>query len=931
MDNRKRPMTSPLELSSHCWRIIICAFALISFFEANAAENPQATAAFDQAMGSFKIEVFDRAEKEFGEFVAKYPDAPQVSEAILLQARARFQMKQYDGAVELLSGRLAQAGELSDRYHFAIAEAEMARQNFAAASKAFRTVLESFPDSPLRLQAAKGEALAEFEAQKLLKREDQNFTRTIELLKEKAGAFQQAASTSTNDSEVVLGHLLLAEAYFQQKNYRAAEETLKEVENRKLPPEIEWLKQHLMAISSFADNRPDTALQYASNCVVVARSGNMGVREASALRLQAEILNKTKPDEAIRAYQQIIQIKDIPVNQTRQAVLALAGLMVEQNRLTNAIAELHGFLAQNSTNRLPADVERSQAVGLDLIQLTLGELQLRQFYTLSASPTPTNAPSASVLTNLLLQARTQFDAVIAITNTPHAGKAHLNRGWSFWEETKLAGAPNRLSDAEADFRAAAEKLPLSESKATAVFKMAECQFQRRDFTNALQNFAAFLSNYADLPEIKSKLFDQALYDIVRANVELGNFEAAEAALSKLLNEFAAAAFADDALFYYGQSLLKRGRAQDARRFLVDFEKRFATSELLPKARLAIARSYVDELKWPEAIGAYDQWLKSYTNHSMRAEAAFHRAWTFHRANQDTNALPAFTNFVVTFPSSPLAPLAQFWVAEHFYRQGDYENAELNYGLVERYQAAPQLRYQSRLMAAKSALLRDKPSDAFGILTNLLSDPNCPASVRPEAFFVFGDVMLKQADTVMKQPGGIGTNKFTEAINVFTVITNQYPTSRVEPLARGKIANCYFQLAAITTNATFYAHARDEYSRVMNSPIADISTRSQAEVGLATVLEAESEFRSAEEQKPLLRQALGHYLNVLFGKGAQLEKGEQPDLFWMQKAGVAAGRLAERLQMFSQAVRIYERLGSEFPGLRPLVEKKLRELQDRNRS
>jgi tetratricopeptide (TPR) repeat protein len=343
--------------------------------------------------------------------------------------------------------------------------------------------------------------------------------------------------------------------------------------------------------------------------------------------------------------------------------------------------------------------------------------------------------------------------------------------------------------------------------------------------------------------------------------------------------------------------------------------------------MMIARAYVQEGDWPTALQQYERWLAAYTNHPARPQVEFDRALTYYQSGQETNALSRFTNIVSQFPASDLAPWAQYWIADYYFRQGDYQPAEINYQLAAKLVqnqllsqpmslVGAELGFRARLKAGQCALLRDKPSDAPAYLTNLINDPNCPPDIRAEAYFILGDVALKEAPP----PGA--TNSFEGAIKYFNRILVNFPTNRLEPLARGKIADCYLQWAAQDTNK--FLAAANEYRLILASPLAEVPARSQAEVGLAIILEKQARQRPLPEQRRLLDQALQHCLNVFHGK--HVRKNERPDQFWFKEAGLMAGRLAEQLQQVPQAISTYERLVRELPALRANLEKKLEALK-----
>jgi tetratricopeptide (TPR) repeat protein len=277
----------------------------------------------------------------------------------------------------------------------------------------------------------------------------------------------------------------------------------------------------------------------------------------------------------------------------------------------------------------------------------------------------------------------------------------------------------------------------------------------------------------------------------------------------------------------------------------------------------------------------------------------------------------------------LAPLARYWIAEYSYRHGDFYGAETNYVMIGT-NGSSGLRWQSRLMAAKAAFLRDRPSGARYHLTNLLNDTTCPPDLMAQAYVMLGDVASKEAETAVAQNQSQSMSnivrQFEEAITSFDVVLKIFPTNSLEPLARGKIANCYFQLAGLDTNRYAYTLAVNEYNKVMTNSIADVSTRSHAEVGLANALEKQADQQPAAEQKPLLERALNHCLNVVYKRNVRVERGELADPFWVKRAGLRAGQIAERLRMFDQAIELYAQLQAEIPQMRAELESKVEALK-----
>jgi len=892
------PIALSLRLSISVW--LLCLFICCG---ARAADPPEADAAFNAAVKAFQDKYYEIAEKQFGEYVTKYPQSPRVPDVVLLQAQCRFELKNHNAVIDLLTKLKANAGKLADQYQYWIAEAQFHRPDLAAASQSYGELLAAHPDSPLRLQASYGQAFSQYKLG--------NFSRTVELLKDPASAFQRASQNNTNEAFVIRGYLLLGEALFEQKSYRTVQETLSVLTNRNLTAEVDWQRQSLIAHSAFADQRAAEALTITTNLIALAVAADKPVLHASSLILQAEILQRIEPEQAIQAYEKITQIKGAAPSQSRQALLRAVDLEIARDRLTNAVTRLENLLSQNPQDAI-----------VDLIRLTLGELRLKQFYALMDKSSPPSGPAtAAAATNLLHQAKTNLTFIINVrTNSELLGKAYLNQGWSLWEEGRLTATPARIGESRAAFEAAVARLTVPEDRAVARFKLADCQLEQNDPTNAILNYELLIENHSDLRQAKTNLFNLALDNLLRASVRINDLARARAALQRNLDWFPTNLLSHQGMLTYGQALLDDSPGE-ARSALSDFLRRFTNSPIVPDVQLAIAKSHAYETNWVSAIQEYDRWIGRYTNHISFPHAAFDQAWVYYRSGDETNALKLFTNYVARFPTNNLAPLAQYWVADYFYRQQAWDTAEINYKLLIQNTnlVNSDLGHQSRLMAGKSAFFRlayDNARDYLAPFVSTFGDVTNPPPAVLEAFMVLGDVELSTLVTGETNRW----NKYGNAITVFSrVATKCGVGTRWEPLARGKMAACHVQLAEFDPSRL--DAAATNYYQAMISRFADVTTRSEAQVGFGHVLELQAKLKPEPARRALLEQALEHYLKAFYA-----ENEKRPDPYWVKTAGLKAADLAVHLNLYDQAKRTYTRLLNQLPSLSQTIEAKLQALE-----
>jgi TolA-binding protein len=801
--------------------------------------------------------------------------------------------------MRLLKGSLGTAGALTDQYLFWMGESNLQKANYQEAGEAYARLLKDYPQSSARLAASYGAALTAFRLN--------DAVRSIALLRPADSDFQKAAAASTNTLLIARGYLLLAEAQMLRKDYPAARETLNDARLTNLAPEMEWLRQQLLTRLEISQDSRTAALSRTTNLVSLAQTLKQPSLLASAYSLQAEVFQLLeKPFQAAEAYDKILTIPSLPGPMLRSTLQRIVDMLSAQNQITNAIYRLTQFIAQHP-----------QDPSLDSLHLSLGELQLKQFRTLANS---TNAALA-LAAPYLEAARTNFEFVAnQLTNSPFVGKALLNRGWVFWEQARVSDQPAKLVEGQAAFEAAVRRLPKSEDQATARFKSADCQYRLRDFNGAVTNYLTLLQIYDDSPQIKNALFDQVYYQLVRVRLDQNDLPNAADAVDNLLRVFPTNPLTEHALLLYAQALNENGRSGPARESLSNFTRNFPHSTLKPEAELALARTYVRERDWTNALEGYNRWLTNYTQHPARPQAFFDRAWVSDLAQQETNAFSYFTAFLTNFPTHPLASSAQNWVGNYYFNQDNWREAERSYQIVYENTNWPptELTYRARLMAAKTAFMRQGYNDAKGYLTNLIEDVACPLTIKPEAYFMLGDVVLEQPPA--------STNAliaFTEAIKVFQSITRQYPTNRLTPLAWGKIGDCHANYAAETPNS--YSDATNAYQHVLDWKATEVPVRvrNQADFGMGGCLEQMAKSRPPPEAKPILEAALDHYLNVVYGKNIG---SEQPDPFWLKRSIQAAGRLlAEPLNRKQDAIQIYERARESLPSLKTTFDEKIKNL------
>jgi TolA-binding protein len=888
------------------WIIALTLFVFSSLSERLAAQTPEEMRLFNAAALGFEDGNYSWAERQFGEFIQKFPQSSRLPEAILFQARAALAQQKLKVALDLLSAHLNKADRWADQYRYWLAQAHIQGTNYQAAADMFAQLIKEFPTSIRLLEASYGEAKARFKLG--------DYRRVIQLLQTSDGTFQKEARARPNDEFVLRGYLLLGEALLEQKDYGEAEKIIERLGERDLTPEFQWHRQYLLCRVQIADQRLEEALANGTNLLALAATTGQRNLRADSVILTGEILEQLhRWEAAVEIYTNNLA-ETMSAEHRRQALLKIAELTLAQNKIADAAQKMEQFFAQ-----YPQDAAS------DVALLTLGELQLKEYCTGIQSNRSTEASTSlstnlSLSTNSLQRALVHFDRLIAnFSQSPFWGKAQLNKGWCLWEQ-------GRIPESQIAFKAAAENLPLSDDRAVARFKLADAQFALKDYTNALQNYRSVLRDFVNLPRVKTALFDQALYQILRASLEANDLTGAAEAMKEILQGYPESPFTDRSLLLVGQQLTLAGNPREARAVFRDFTNRIPDSPLLPEVELTVARSYGQEKNWDAAIRAYDGWIDRFATNSLRPRAEFYRARANALAGRETNALSLFTDFVAQFPTNELAPRAQYWIAEHYFREQNFTNAEIHYeSLSQRaYWPKTYLTYRARMMAGLAAFARQSWRNAEGHFTALINDNYVVTNhsdLAAEACFALGDTILK-GDADPANPLG----RFDEAKEAYRKIFLQqlHADGRIIALAWGAIGNCYLQMGAADKN--YYTNAIEAYQQVLGpSSAADVSARSQAEIGIGLALERQAQLKPTPENAELLDAAREHYLNVFYGRNV-----EKPDPFWLKEAGLAAARLAEEQKQWDLAIKIYSRLVMLTPALHASLNRKINKARDQLR-
>jgi TolA-binding protein len=739
----------------------------------------------------------------------------------------------------------------------------------------------------------------------------------------------------------------LAEAQFQNGNYRAAAESFGKLarEYRTSPRRLEATVGEAAAQARLGEwarvlellRKPESAFRQAAlgltNNETVAR-GYLLQAEAhlaekqypeaeAALKktgpeLSAELdwrrrnllcralLGSGRPEDALRESAGLLTSAE----ETRrpdlltESVVFRADLCEQLGKRDEAIAVLKRNLGTNSpVARQEQALSRITTLALEQGQYDVAVETLQSF--LNQFPTSSAAPVALLTLGevhlkqhaTVLSTNQNGPGAISATNHLPVALSCFDRVITVYSNSTLVGRAQlgrgwcywmeeKYPESATAFATAGAALPPSEELAVARFKLADAQYAQSNYVAALENYCSALEVATNWPAAQAELRLPALYQSLRASLALTNFAGAEAAVREILASDPNDPVAARSLLLVAQGHVDGNQPVEAQAWFEQFVNLFPQSDWRPQVELLIARVQEQQSAWTNAITAYDGWLTRFPSNWFRPQAEFQRALAIARSGNETNALGLLTNFVARYRTHELAPRAQWWVADYYFGRGDFAEAEINYKQLFQNWKSSDLAYQARMMAGRAAIQWSGYPNAIEYFTGLTSDTNCPPDLWANAVLAYGGVKMRLAPAETNRLAG-----YTAALQVFGQI-NQRPTAdEFTALAWGEIGNCYLQMA--TLDARNYDAASNAFQKVIFLPSAGVAARSQAQCGLGLIQEKLAETSSGEERKASLLRARDFYLDVALEKN--LRAGETADEFWVKESGFKALRLLELMQ------------------------------------
>jgi tetratricopeptide (TPR) repeat protein len=461
-----------------------------------------------------------------------------------------------------------------------------------------------------------------------------------------------------------------------------------------------------------------------------------------------------------------------------------------------------------------------------------------------------------------------------------------------------------------------EKLPMSHRLAAAKQAAAICESQR-DFITAAAllefvrkngetvdqreegshllgmiylkslNYQEALSVFSRSARVKSVWQGPCMLGMIKAQVELKNYEAALETADRLIREIKSGDAVEKAMYYRGHILKMMERKKEAALAFRQLAEQYPSGEFAANALYEAGNLFYDLREYQEAVGAFDLLLKTDSGYKNLPSALYRSVYANFFAGRIDEAIRQVGVLKEKYPQNEAASAALFWQVDYLRNSEQLgEAAKLLEEMGTLYKEDRDLLARIVIDRAIVAGKQGKYADALTLLddfaTRFVNDRRMG-----EVLFLGGDLASSNGE-------------YERAAQLYARCEQLRPDSELARAARGRVADCRFSLFGKTGDTKHLQSAREAYAGLLTDEKLGHDAYNQTLYKLAVC-----EDRMYQED-----QALLHFNEVIFRYQLALKRGLKPDPVWAVKAGYAATRMLIRRNTpedAAAALKIFEQL------------------------
>ena len=211
----------------------------------------------------------------------------------------------------------------------------------------------------------------------------------------------------------------------------------------------------------------------------------------------------------------------------------------------------------------------------------------------------------------------------------------------------------------------------------AVYKKAQIQLENGDYQSAIAGFTGLIDRLAQSPFIPYAYESRAL-----AHFNLRNYDAAERDYKSILDKYITSRVANSALLGLQNTLTIQDKTLEFDQYLTKYRSANPENEALESIEFESAKNLYFSEQYNAAIGALEDYIKTYPESGLIYEANFYKAQCYYRLNNIEMALETYYD---VYRDNRISGMDRVFekIGELEIRQGKFQEAASFYSKLER--------------------------------------------------------------------------------------------------------------------------------------------------------------------------------------------------------------------------------------------------------
>jgi TolA-binding protein len=215
-----------------------------------------------------------------------------------------------------------------------------------------------------------------------------------------------------------------------------------------------------------------------------------------------------------------------------------------------------------------------------------------------------------------------------------------DKDYALFQKGMILGILGKVEEAKSQFDIIITQYPKSRHVDESIFYKANLDFEKG-------NYAAAIAGFTNLINTKktSTYIAQAFLNRGISNFNLKNYDQTIRDYKIILTEFTSSIFANGALLGLQEVLSLQNRTEEFDEYLVKYKQANPESKATESIEFEAAKSLYFNEKYSRAISGFQDFMKAYPTSSYLPEAKFYIAESYFRSNDINKALPYYYEIV----------------------------------------------------------------------------------------------------------------------------------------------------------------------------------------------------------------------------------------------------------------------------------------------